>query len=97
MKKSSENTLVSSQSWQSLGLDSQVSPPSHGVEIDLIIDHRKSKELIEIKASETFHPKMVKSIEGLMESGDKGYLLYRGEEVPYLEDIKVLSYEAYLK
>jgi predicted AAA+ superfamily ATPase len=70
---------------------------SHGVEIDLIIDHRKSKEFIEIKASETFHPKMVKSIEGLMEPGDKGYLLYRGEGVPYLEDIKVMSYEAYLK
>lgn len=32
-----------------------------------------------------------------MEPGDKVYLLYRGEEVPYLEDIKVLSYEAYLK
>jgi len=69
---------------------------SHGVEVDLIIDHRSTKEFIEIKTSETFHPKMVKSIEALMEPGDTGHLLYRGKEVPYLDAVKVLNYQKYL-
>lgn len=68
---------------------------SHGVEIDLIIDHRQYKECIEIKTSETFHPKMIKSLEGFLEKNDQGFLVYRGKDQPY-QEISVVNFETYL-
>lgn len=70
---------------------------SHGVEVDLIIDHRQYRELIEIKTSETFHPKMTKPIEGMIEANDKAFLLYRGKTRPYLDNLHILNFQEYLK
>lgn len=70
---------------------------NHGVEIDLIVDRKKSKELIEIKNSETFNPKMTEAIEQFMEKNDKGYLLYQGKDFPYVKQIQILNYQNYLK
>jgi predicted AAA+ superfamily ATPase len=69
---------------------------SHGVEVDLIIDRGLHKDLIEIKHSSTFHPKMADSISTIMESGDRAYLLYNGENFPYVDEIKILNYKNYL-
>ncbi|MCB1115633.1 MAG: ATP-binding protein [Chlamydiia bacterium] len=69
---------------------------SHGVEIDLIIDHRTFRELIEIKTSETFHPKMTKPIESMIQPSDKAFLLYQGKSLPYLENIQIINYQKYL-
>lgn len=69
---------------------------SHGVEVDMIIDHRSWKELIEIKSSETFRPQMTSSIEKMMTKGDKGYLLYKGAGFPYRDELKVMNYAEYL-
>ena len=69
---------------------------SHRVEIDLIIDHRQYKELIEIKTSETFQPKMTKSMGSILEPQDQGALVYRGATRPYDPKIKVLNYKDYL-
>jgi len=68
----------------------------HGVEIDLILDHRQYKEMVEIKTSETFHPKMIKAVESLLESGDKGYLVYKGKPQAYQNNLDVLNYLDYL-
>lgn len=70
---------------------------SHGVEVDLIIDRKNTKEFIEIKNSSTFTPKMVARMSEFIEKGDKGFLVYRGENFPYYEPIKVLNYKNYLK
>lgn len=70
---------------------------SHGVEVDLIIDHRQYRELIEIKTSETFHPKMIKSVESITEPNDQACLIYQGQTRPYLEHIHILNYQDYLK
>ncbi len=69
---------------------------SHGVEVDLIIDHRQFREFIEIKTSETFHPKMIKSIESLRETKDRGVLLYHGKKLSEQEGIEILNYKDYL-
>lgn len=69
---------------------------SHGVEVDLIIDHRQNKELFEIKTSESFHPKMIKAMESFIDPSDKGYLLYKGKTVPYHGNIKIQHYADYL-
>ncbi len=68
---------------------------SHGAEVDLIIDRKTHKELIEIKSGETFKPMMVNALEEFMEKGDQGYLLYRGKEFPYDKRIRVMNYQDY--
>ncbi len=70
---------------------------SQGVEVDLIIDRKKHKEFIEIKNSATFTSKMVAGIEEFLEKGDKGYLLYRGENFAYHPPIQVINYKKYLE
>lgn len=69
---------------------------THGVEVDLIIDHKRYKELIEIKKSETYHPRMIKSIEMLRNDGDKAFLLYNGETIKLSPDVDILNYKDYL-
>ena len=69
---------------------------SNGEEIDLIIDRKQSLELIEIKASETFSPKMIREIEKLRDEASVGYLLYRGKTLRYLPEIHVMNYAEYL-
>lgn len=70
---------------------------SNAEEIDLIIDRKQTRELIEIKAGETFTPKMTKEIEKFKEKNTTGYLLYRGKTLKYLSDVHVLNYKDYLE
>ena len=70
---------------------------SHGVEVDLILDHRSWKELFEVKSSETFRPQMTSSIEKMMNKGDKGFLLYKGEALRYGGEVRVMNYADYLQ
>lgn len=69
---------------------------SNGVEVDLIIDRKNKKSLIEIKLSSTFHPKMAAAMKLLLEENDDGFVLYAGDKFPYLENIHVMNYQDYL-
>lgn len=69
---------------------------SNGEEIDLIIDRKQQLELIEIKNSETFRPKMTKTIETFLDKKNQGYLLYRGKKIPHLDNLQVINYQDYL-
>lgn len=69
---------------------------SNGDEIDLIIDRKQTRELIEIKAGETFTPRMTKEIEKFNDQNTTGYLLYRGQTITYLPNVHVLNYQEYL-
>ncbi len=70
---------------------------SHGVEVDLIIDRKTTKEFIEIKHSYTFNPKMTAAMHAFMiEEGNTGFLLYNGEDFPYYDPIRVLNYKNFL-
>lgn len=68
---------------------------NHGVEVDIIIDRKIKRELIEVKVSETFKPDMVKNIEQVKKTSDKCYLLYRSKSMPFLKDTKIQNYSEY--
>lgn len=68
---------------------------NHGEEVDLIIDRFTHKEVIEIKSGQTFKPSMTKTMEGLLDKQDRGYLLYRGDVFPYTEQVRVIPYGDY--
>ncbi|MFN3235250.1 MAG: ATP-binding protein [Gammaproteobacteria bacterium] len=65
-------------------------------EIDLIIDRKNHKEMIEIKKSKTFKSSFVATVKEFLGKNDVGYLLYGGEKYPYQDNIKVLCYSDYL-
>lgn len=69
---------------------------SNGEEIDLIIDRKKTRELIEIKTSETFTPRMTKEIEKFSSQNTRSYLLYCGKSMTYLPHVSVMNYQEYL-
>ena len=69
---------------------------NHGEEIDLIVDKKKLRELIEIKKSMTFKSNMIKTVEKYIGDNEKGYLLYSGEKFPYLKNIEIINYKDYL-
>lgn len=69
---------------------------SNGLEIDLIVDRKPHRALIEIKKNKSFSPRMTKPIETIAQEGDRGYLLYDGEAFTYKKNIWVMDYRAYL-
>ncbi len=69
---------------------------SNDEEIDLIVDRKQTRELIEIKSGETFTPRMTKALEKFCDDQSTGYLLYRGKSMRYLSKIHVMNYEDYL-
>lgn len=68
---------------------------SNNEEIDLIIDRKTHKELIEIKHSVTFRDKMINNMEKFIEPGDSGYLLYNGKKLPGYDHINIINYTNY--
>jgi predicted AAA+ superfamily ATPase len=70
---------------------------NHGVEVDLLIERKTKRELIEIKKSATFKVEMLKPMESLIESKDQGFLLFQGEPLKYSSNIQILPYQNYLK
>jgi uncharacterized protein len=70
---------------------------SNKIEIDLIVDHKQYREMIEIKKTSTFRPDHGKTIESYIQKNDKGYIIYNGETLDYKEKINVLNYGEYLE
>lgn len=64
-------------------------------EIDLIIDKKNYRELIEIKKTSTFKPSMIKALKSFQSKNDAGYFLYQGEKEQY-NDISILPFNEYL-
>jgi hypothetical protein len=69
---------------------------SNQEEIDLIVDRKTHKELIEIKSGKSFKLKMTSSIKKFLEPNDVGYLLFMGKEFQYKPNIKIWNYKDYL-
>ena len=69
---------------------------SNQVEIDLLIEDGFNLQMIEIKNSKTFRPKMLKPMESIIRGNDTGYLLYQGAEFSYTKGINVWPYYKYL-
>ncbi|GJM06538.1 MAG: hypothetical protein DHS20C10_02720 [marine bacterium B5-7] len=66
-----------------------------GMEIDLIIEHKQQRTLIEIKRSATFNPSMVRHLKTFREASDHCILLYNGETLPEGET-RITNYRDYL-
>ncbi len=69
---------------------------SGGVEVDLIIDRKRHKEMFEIKKIATFKPKMLHAMKVFLKPNDQGCLLYNGKSVPYSDQISLSNYQDYL-
>lgn len=69
---------------------------NHGKEIDLIIDHKTSRDLIEIKHTATFSPRMIAAITDFINQNDKGFLLYNGDDFPYNSPFNIQNYQNFL-
>lgn len=70
---------------------------SNQVEIDLIIDRKQFKELIEIKKNSSFKSAMVKTLRQFTEEKDQAYLLYTGDFFQYANNITAMNYQRYLQ
>jgi len=69
---------------------------SHGVEVDLIVDRKSSRDIIEVKSTETIRPKMLRPIEQILGKNDSGYLIYPGKSSKYSDLISVTNYREFL-
>jgi len=65
-------------------------------EVDLIIDRKKYKEIIEIKKTSSFKTKMLDTVKDFLEPEDKGFLLYNGKKFQYSKNIRIENYAKYL-
>jgi hypothetical protein len=70
---------------------------SHGVEVDLIIDRRRSLDLIEVKSSESFRPAMLQNISILKRKTDRAFLVYQGKSLPSADSIAIQNYSEFLE
>lgn len=69
---------------------------NHGDEIDLIIDHRNKIELIEIKASETYHPGFHKTLEKFDLASATKNVIFQGKTMNAIENITAWNYSDFL-
>ena len=65
-------------------------------EIDLIIDKKTHKELIEIKKTSTFKPSMIQTLKNKASKTDHCYLLYQGEKDHY-SNVSIMSFKDFLE
>ncbi|MBN2479794.1 MAG: ATP-binding protein [Parachlamydiales bacterium] len=65
-------------------------------EIDLIIDKKTHRDLIEIKKTSTFKSSMVQTLKNESSKNDACYLLYQGEKERY-DNISILPFNDFLK
>lgn len=70
---------------------------SNGTEVDLLIDRKTDVTFIEIKSGETYRREMTRAMESFKKADEQGYLLYRGETVQSLPDLRVMNYREYLE
>lgn len=64
-------------------------------EIDLIVNKKTHNELIEIKKSTIFKPKMLNILQSIRSEKDDCYLIYQGK-LDHYDNISIKSYEEYL-
>jgi predicted AAA+ superfamily ATPase len=69
---------------------------SHGDEIDLIIDHHRAVDAVEIKMSHTCKPSFQKTLEKIGHAGWTKSIVYMGETHQVASDIKAVNFEEYL-
>jgi len=69
---------------------------SHDKEIDIIIDHKTSKEYWEIKHSGTFKHSFLNNIKSLAGENAKGGVIYNGENYKASENLQAINVTDFL-
>lgn len=69
---------------------------SNGAEIDLVIEAGLQRELVEIKKTATFRPRLIKTLETFAPEAKQATLVYDGETLPDVKGIRVMNYSAFL-
>lgn len=69
---------------------------SSGIEIDFILINDQKVNFIEVKSSFTFKTPMIRPIEKIKNPSDQGYLVYRGDNRSYTNNIKIVNYKDFL-
>ena len=69
---------------------------SNGDEIDLIIDHGLTFEMVEIKASMTWKPDQMKTLKKYTGEASGARLVYQGDTYPDVDGIQVINYKDFL-
>ncbi len=87
--------IMKKEQHQATGAQLYYMRTSGGVEIDVIIERKNQRELIEVKASSTFRPQMLKHMKSIQVKDDQLYLLYRGDEFAYGKHVNIINYEQY--
>lgn len=70
---------------------------SNGLEVDLIIDKKTERQYVEIKASHTYRPEMIRSLLSVKKKSEQGFLIYQGKPMDSTPDIKIINYNSLLE
>ncbi len=95
-----ENIIVSDvrKQIQHRGLNSQMYflRTNHGDEIDLIIEHGQSADLVEIKASQTYRSGFQKTLGKYQIGTSRKIVVYQGEDAVKTDDVTAMNYRSFL-
>lgn len=69
---------------------------SSGTEVDLIVDRKQTRDLIEIKHTASFTPRMMTAMQSIKKPNDQCYVLYNGDPLTLSDDEQCLNYKDYL-
>lgn len=69
---------------------------SDGKEIDLILERKNKKTLIEIKKNSSYKSNMVTHLKTFMQKEDRGLLIYTGKKLDHPKPISVVNFKDYL-
>jgi predicted AAA+ superfamily ATPase len=69
---------------------------SHGDEIDLVIENGLQYELVEIKKTATFRPRLIKTLETFSQKAQRATLVYDGEPMLDVGGIHIQNWSAFL-
>lgn len=96
-----ENYIASELIKKRINSDSQMElyfyRTSTGTEINFILIHEQKTFFIEIKSSYTFKNSMIHPIEKIKSPEDHGFLVYRGENKPFTNNISIINYKEFLE
>ncbi len=70
---------------------------SDKTEIDVIIDYKTQIDLIEIKKTSTFSPRLIGTLKKFLKTPHKAYLIYQGETLAPRDQINIVNYKDYLQ
>src|SRR3990167_3194551 len=70
---------------------------SNGVEIDLIVDKKQSRDLIEIKHTDSFSQRMLTPMQTIQQQNDRCYVVYNGDMLRLSDTECAMPYRHYLE